>query len=613
MCGLAGIYNFKTKQNNEALVLQMTNAMAHRGPDADGFYSDETIALGHRRLSIIDLSANSNQPLYDNTNNYAIVFNGEIYNYQEVKSKIKNYDFKTNGDTEVVLAGYILWGAKVLDYLTGMFAFAIYNKQTKQVFIARDRLGVKPIYYYKDDSNFIFASELRAILATNLVPQQVNTNALKGYFATQSFAVPNTIISGVMQLEAGTSLTINSSDIHKQQYWDITKPKSKVEIGNEAEVKKRVFDLMYQSVERRLVADVPVAAFLSGGIDSSAIVGLMAQIKNAPQTFNIAFNETDYDESTYAEIVAKKFNTKHHKILLQPQSFLHELTNALQAMDIPSGDGVNSYVVSKEIVKNNIKVAMTGAGGDELFAGYPSFKQWLSINQKKWIWNLPKPLRNIGASLLPSNNKTERIKNLLKKDKLTIGNFYPLVREVISSINIAQLLQNTTNEQNEISNDLYAQKFPLLSQFTIAELNGYTQNTLLKDTDQFSMAVSLEVREPFFDHELIEYVLQIPDALKYPTYPKKLLVESLGNMLPNEIVHRKKKGFTFPWEHWMRNELKDFCNNLMISLANREFMQSQNTINMWNNFLLNKGTRWSEIWVLVVLEFWLQTNIDDKK
>jgi asparagine synthase (glutamine-hydrolysing) len=608
MCGIAGIYNLKINANNEALVKNMTNAMVHRGPDADGFFSDDKIALGHRRLSIIDLSENANQPIYDTTNNYIIIFNGEIYNYKELKSKLADYNYKTNGDTEVVLAGYLKWGANVVDHLIGMFAFAIYNKSNNELFIARDRLGVKPIYYFNDDSYFIFSSELRSILASGIVSKKINTIAIQDYLATQSFAPPFTIIQNIYQLEAGSYIFVKDENIETKVYWSIDKPNEHFEINDAPTAKKKVYDLMLQSVERRLVADVPVAAFLSGGIDSSAIVGLMAQIKEAPQTFNIAFNEAEYDESNYAEIVAQKFNTQHHKILLQPQTFLDELTNALDAMDIPSGDGINSYVVSKEIVKNKIKVAMTGAGGDELFAGYPSFKQWYSINQKQWLWKIPKSIRNIATSLLPSNHKTERIKRLLKEDKLTIEKFYPLVREVLSKKQIDNLLKLKSFPFDTSNSKPATPDFPLLSQFTIAELTGYTHDTLLKDTDQFSMAVSLEVREPFFDHQLIEYVLQIPDKFKYPNYPKQLFVESLGDLLPNEIVHRKKKGFTFPWEYWLKNELKDFCQTNIKNLASRDFMNTSHTISLWNNFVAGKSVRWSEIWILVVLEYWLQKN-----
>ena len=608
MCGIAGNINFNN-QNDPSIIKVMTNTMAHRGPDADGFYSDNYISLGHRRLSIIDLSEQANQPIYSTCGNYAIIFNGEIYNYAEVKSTLTTYQFATNSDTEVVLAAYITYGAKSLELLKGMFAYAIYNKQTNEVFIARDRLGVKPVYYYKDDTCFLFASELRAILATKIVPPKVNKLALQYYLALQSVYAPHTIIQNIVQLEAGYYIIINENKVEIKQYWDIKNPQQKFEINSKADAQSNVLHLMQQSVARRLVADVPVAAFLSGGIDSSAIVGLMAQVTDAPQTFNIAFNEADYDESTYAEIIATKFKTKHHKILLSPQTFLDELNNALNAMDTPSGDGINSYVVAKEIVKNNIKVAMSGVGGDELFAGYPSFKQWYSMYHKQWIWKSPMALRKLVANLLPNNSKYSRVAKLLQQKQLDINTFYPLIRQVYDANTVHKLLQQHTINQN-IELNLTANNFPSLSQFSIAELLGYTQNTLLKDTDQFSMAVSLEVREPFFDHDLIEYVLQIPDAIKLPTYPKQLLVESLGNLLPPEIVHRKKKGFTFPWEHWMRNELKAFCHKLITDLNNRDFIENGIPLQLWNNFLQNKDVKWSQIWVLVVLEYWLQKNVD---
>jgi asparagine synthase (glutamine-hydrolysing) len=607
MCGIAGIYSFKNN-NTFSLIEKMTNAMAHRGPDADGFYSDDTVSLGHRRLSIIDLSSKANQPLYDTTGDNLIIFNGEIYNYKEVKTKISHYPFKTNGDTEVVLAAYLEWGSDALTHLKGMFAFAIYNKASQNLFIARDRLGVKPVYYYHDADYFIFASELRAILATGLVDKKIDLAALNGYFKMQSFYTPHTIIEGIKQLPNGTYCTISKNKVETAEYWDITKPSQKFVNFNPENTKKQVKQLLLQSVERRLVSDVPVAAFLSGGIDSSAIIGLMAQVTNAPQTFNIAFSEEEYDESYYAEIIAKKFATQHHKVLLKPEIFLDELPNALGAMDIPSGDGINSYVVSKAITKHGIKVAMSGAGGDELFAGYPSFKHWFSINQKNWIWQLPKFARTTVSNILPSGNKYDRIKQMLNAEKLSIENIYPLFRQIFSAKEIESFLVNTNTTTATVSKN--SKEFPILSQYSIAELLGYTQQTLLKDTDQFSMAVSLEVREPFFDHELIEYVLQIPDKIKYPNYPKQLLVESLGDLLPKEIVHRKKKGFTFPWEKWMRNELKEFCATLIQALSDRSFMQKEPTINLWNSFLQNKGTRWSEIWLLVVLENWLQKNID---
>ncbi|MFY7965052.1 MAG: asparagine synthase (glutamine-hydrolyzing) [Chitinophagaceae bacterium] len=608
MCGIAGIINLKHQNNHKAEVIKkMTDAIAHRGPDADGFYNDNYVSLGHRRLSIIDLSANANQPLFDSTGNFVIIFNGEIYNYKEVKAKLPNYHFTTTSDTEVVLAAYITWGKDALQLLLGMFALAIYNKSTKEVFIARDRLGVKPIYYYNDDNYFLFSSEIRAIIKSGLIEKKIDLKALHGYFSTQSFAAPHTIIQNIYQLKAGYCITITNTDVQQYQYWDINKPKEKFEFTTKADTQVHVKKLLEKSVERRLVADVPVAAFLSGGIDSSAIVGLMSFYVNKPETFNIAFEEKEFDESSYAELVAKKFNTNHHKLILKPQDFLDELPNALQAMDIPSGDGVNSYVVSKAIVSKGIKVAMSGVGGDELFAGYPSFLQWHKLNKHNWIWNIHSSLRGIASGCIPNSPKLSRIKKLLQQTKLDISSFYPLVREVISKENISALLRKNESYTEALTIN---KSFPILSQFSIAEFTGYTHHTLLKDTDQFSMAQSLEVREPFFDHELIEYVLQIPDIYKFPNYPKQFLVECLGDLLPPEIVHRKKQGFTFPWKNWLKNELRQFCESKINSFSKRAFVNEKFCKQIWQNFLNDNDVRWPEIWTIVVLENWLQQNFD---
>jgi asparagine synthase (glutamine-hydrolysing) len=613
MCGITGIISFQ-KSNCTERVRSMTHALAHRGPDADGYYSDEQAYLGHRRLSIIDLSAESNQPIADNTGRYQLVFNGELYNYQEVRSLLSGYSFRTAGDTETVLAAYIRWGADCLKYLKGMFAFAIWDTQKQELFVVRDRLGVKPLYYFKNEQCFVFASEIRAILASNLVPKTLNREALLDYFAYQSFYTPHTPIKDIQQMPAASYLLVSASSFESKLYWDVTRPPAGNDFSDPAKVKKQIRHLLLQSVERRLVADVPVAAFLSGGIDSSAIVGLMAEVATTPQTFTIAYNEKEYDESAYAEIVAKKFKTHHHNILLKPAACLDELHHALSGMDSPSGDGINTYVVAKAIKQHGIKVALSGAGGDELFAGYPIFSQWLNIQQKKWLWKMPGVCRSLIAGLQGGNSsKALRTRQMLKLPQGDIASVYPVLRQVMPDALINKLTGLTTGrtslnmllqQNSEAMNAL-----PLLSQVTAAEYFGYTQHTLLKDTDQMSMAVALEVREPFFDHELIEYVLQVPNALKKPTYPKSLLVESLNGLLPDEIVHRKKQGFLMPWAVWMKNELRGFCEEKINGMASRSFINGQALAKYWQRFLKgDQQVRWAELWLFIVLENWLAQN-----
>jgi asparagine synthase (glutamine-hydrolysing) len=613
MCGITGITSFK-KTNCSAAIRSMSHALAHRGPDADGFYEDDMMYFGHRRLSIIDLSDAANQPMFDVSGRYVMIFNGELYNYQEVKTLLPDYPYRTNSDTEAVLAAYIRWGVGCLQYFKGMFALAIWDKQKQELFVVRDRLGVKPVYYFKNENYFIFASEIRAMMASGLVPKKTNHAALADYFAYQSFYAPQTPIQDVQQLPPACYMRVSASVFNVEQYWNVARPPAVENNTDPVTVKKEIRTRLLKSVERRLVADVPVAAFLSGGIDSSAIVGLMSEVATAPQTFTIAYNEKEYDESPYANIIAKKFGTRHHNILLDPSVFLNELPHALAAMDCPSGDGINTYVVSKAIKKEGIKVALSGAGGDELFAGYPIFNQWLGMHQKKWLWQMPAVCRNLLAGLQKGNSsKTLRTKQLLQLKRCDMANAYPVLRQVMPDVVMKRLTrlspEHTALKKLMFENSEAMEQLPLLSQVTVAEYIGYTQHTLLKDTDQMSMAVALEVREPYFDSDLVEYVLQVPDSIKKPTTPKSLLVESLNGLLPDEVVHRKKQGFLMPWEVWMKQELRSFCDEKIKAIAQRSFINGPELLNYWNRFLKgDTAVRWAELWLFIVLENWLVQN-----
>jgi asparagine synthase (glutamine-hydrolysing) len=616
MCGIAGIVSFTRNINLPVTIRQMTTAMAHRGPDADGFYTNDSIALGHRRLSIIDLSTAANQPIADHTGRYQIIFNGEIYNFQDVKKLLPDYPFTTNSDTEVLLAAYSKWGADSLPYLKGMFAFAIWDTVDQSMFIARDRMGVKPVYYFLNEKVFLFASEIRGLLASGIVPKKVNIAAIQEFLSYQSVGLPESAIQGILQLEAGSSITIRDNKVSIKKYWDITsKPIVDFDFNDKVGVQQRVRLLLRNAVERRLVSDVPLGAFLSGGIDSSAVVGLMAEAgASRPNTFTVGFEEKEFDESGYANVIAKKFNTNHNQVLLQPAVFLDELTNALNAMDTPSGDGVNTYVVSKAIKKSGLTVALSGVGGDELFAGYPFFKQYLQLKKYSAVWPAAKLLRWGAGLTLGNSNKALRMKQLLQAPTASIRYFYPEFRRIISPQLLASLTNWNKNQHTLLEKQLTnlpgtLEEFPLLSQVSIAEYTGYTQHTLLKDMDQFSMAVSLEAREPFFDHDLIEFVLVIPDQLKYPIYPKSLLVESLKGLLPDEIIHRKKQGFLFPWSVWMKKELRSFCESHLQRIAQRDFINGKNLLAYWQRFLNNDASvRWMEIWLFVILEYWLEKN-----
>jgi asparagine synthase (glutamine-hydrolysing) len=620
MCGITGIIDLKGGAVDGGLVRKMTDALAHRGPDSDGFFVEGPAGLGHRRLSIIDLSAVSNQPFYDPTGRWVMVYNGEMYNYEAVRAMMPDYPFRTMGDTEVLLAAYIRWGAECLRHFRGFYSFVIWDRQEREVFLCRDKMGVKPLYYAIAGERLIFASEVRSILSTGLVTGKIDEGALLEYFSYQSISYPYTIVEGIRQLEAGSWMRIKDGRIERQRYWDVTNNPVDFDFGDRARVQGRIRELMLGSVRRRLVADVPVGAFLSGGIDSSAIVGLMAEAGSGrPNTFNISFDEKAYDESEYAEIVAKKFNTNHTRLRLKPTIFLDELENALDAMDSPSGDGVNTYVVSKAISQKGMRVALSGAGGDELFAGYPFFAQYLSLQTRRWLWGLPSGVRRLAAAVLSGGRqegRKGRIAQLLRRSSPSIVDAYPVFRQILPPSLIGRL---TTLEPGDcpvtaVGEELRRREqqinsLSFLSQVSVAEYLGYTQHTLLKDTDQMSMAVSLEVREPFFDQDLVEFVLAVPDALKKPSYPKSLLVESLKPLLPDEIVFRKKQGFLFPWNVWLKTDLREFCDRRIKNMAERPFVNGGRLVSYWYRFLSgDKRVRWSEIWLFVVLEHWLEKN-----
>jgi asparagine synthase (glutamine-hydrolysing) len=647
MCGISGLIDPSavggssggnsaraSAGGSDRLIRVVNGAMAHRGPDADGFFVEGEVALGHRRLSILDLSTAANQPFYDASGRYVMVFNGEIYNFAEIRAQMTDYPYKTHGDTEVIIAAYAKWGAACLNLLKGMFALAIWDREERSLFMARDRFGVKPLYYYHDGDRLLFASEIRAILASGWVPRKINRAALMDYLKYQSIISPLTLVEGILQLPAGTWMKIKGGKAEQQVYWDISLQKKDIGTRDIPTIQKNIKELLYRSVERRLVSDVPLGAFLSGGIDSSAVVAIMSEVnKGATHAFTIAFEEKDYNELPYAEQVARKFGVHHSTVLLRSHDFLDRLPEALDSMDTPSGDGLNTYVVSGAIRRNGITVALSGIGGDELFAGYPLFTQFQSVKRKEAMFNHTRGLRKALAALLPSSDQRQaKWKGILSADRADIADIYPVLRQIQSPHTLKKLLRgggrgsvengeagraggaeglrsSYTLEDQLKGKQAAIEAFDPLSQVSIADYLGYTQSVLLKDADQMSMAVSLEIREPFFDHDLVEYVLNVPDEIKQPVFPKKLLIDSLGGLLPDEIVFRKKQGFVLPYDIWLRTELRPFCTGSMKSLAARGYFSEKALMKYWDDYLNKRSNiRWTDVWIFIVLEHWLNKN-----
>lgn len=617
MCGINGIWSENNIADLPSTVERMNTALQHRGPDDGGVFSEANVCLGHRRLSIIDLSSAGHQPMLSGDGNLAVVFNGEIYNYRQVRASIPDYDFKTNSDTEVLLAAWLKWGVKCLDRFNGMFAFALYDKINRELHVVRDRIGIKPLYYYQEKGELIFSSELRSLLASERVERKLDSFALEEYLRYQTVFAPRTIIRNVKMLLPGHYMKVKTGSIDIQQWWtpgsrNIERP---VDYKSACTHVNRLFN---DSVELRMISDVPFGAFLSGGIDSTAVAGAMSRISSGKiSTFNVTFDESEFSESVYARAIARKFNTDHHEIVLTPDQFLEKLPDALSAMDHPSGDGPNTYVVSEATKAAGITMALSGLGGDELFCGYDIFKRAYSLEQKSWLNNVPRSVRKISGAILQSIRpgvSSSKVADVLSLEKIELAQFYPKSREVLNNDIIRDLLKNETGWHFPSPDSVYGvnrlpDKDYLLSRVSIAEVTTYMQNILLRDADQMSMAHALEVRVPFLDYNLVEYVFNLPDAFKYPSTPKKLFVDSMGDLLPPEIVNRPKMGFTLPWKNWMRNELREFCTNNLEVLANCNELNSSAVFDLYERF--KKGdanVTWSRIWHLVVLGYWIQRN-----
>jgi asparagine synthase (glutamine-hydrolysing) len=624
MCGINGILGIENPEKGKLFLSKMNAKMAHRGPDDEGIFTAIDIALGQRRLSIIDLSSAGHQPMWSYDKRYCIVYNGELYNFKELKfdlerasrgSEDRPYHFTTATDTEVILAAYSRWGKACLKKFNGMYGFAIWDVEKKELFIARDRLGIKPIYYSYKNQVLAFSSELRSLLESEIVPRKLNNEALIDYLRYQTVHAPSTMVKDVFMLMPGHYIIANKNELKIEKYWDINQfVDSKKVDAPYTEVCAKVNNLFEKAVQRRLVADVPFGAFLSGGIDSSAVVGMMSKVSTSKvKTFSVVFEDEKFSEAKYARIIANKFNTEHHEIKLTPNDFKNELNGALQAMDHPSGDGPNTYVVSKATKNAGITMALSGLGGDELFAGYDIFTRTLKLEKLKWLSGIP------GVSLAAKFNKllrpgisSSKIAELLEQNSLSFKNTYPLSRQVLLEDQIKKLLNEkitATNSVAAIIKNIKAQSGHIISAVGIAEISTYMQNVLLRDTDQMSMAHALEIRVPFLDYELVEYVVGLSDVYKIPSSPKKLLVDAMGDLLPPEIVNRPKMGFTLPWSTWLKTDFRGLCENNLKLLGQNPHFNAKELEDLWQGFLKNDPMiTWSRIWYLVVLQSWITEN-----
>jgi asparagine synthase (glutamine-hydrolysing) len=576
---------------------------------------------------------------------YWITYNGEIYNYRQLRDELTKDDsrdainskntinaknapppWRSNTDTEVILRAYARWGRDCLTRLRGMFAFAIWDEQKKELFLARDPFGIKPLYYYQTDGLFLFASEVRALLASGLVPRKLSLDGLASYLQFGSVQDPLTIIDGVRSLLPGQCLVVKNSASHLQtkqlpfnQIANIQHPRPNSTPKSRAEAVKLLRGILEDSVRHHLVSDVPVGAFLSGGIDSSTVVALMAKVaEQRPKTFSVVFSESEYSEAQHARLVAKTFGTEHREILLSEDRLLGLLPSALEAMDQPTMDGVNTYVVSTAVRDAGIKVALSGLGGDELFAGYPSFRR---AQQLRNMAMLPQPVRNavgvVGRAFLNGSTRHRKFWDLVESD-CSPHAAYSISRQLFSAEEIAALTgrgrRSEVRDRSEAQNPTPNSPHPdgdVINAVSRYEVQGYMSNTLLRDTDQMSMAHALEVRVPFVDQKVAEFVLSLPGEWKLNgVCPKPLLVDALSDLLPEVIWRRPKMGFTLPFDRWMHSALKAGIDAV---LSDQERLGQAGISgfakNVWATFLNNpQKERWSRPWALFILKRWCEIN-----
>jgi asparagine synthase (glutamine-hydrolysing) len=616
--------------------------MRHRGPDDEGLYLDGNLGLGVCRLSIIDVSGGQ-QPIFNEDGTVAIIFNGEIYNYRELTSELKSrgHRFATRSDTEAIVHAYEEWGKQCVDRLRGMFAFAIYDFPSSNLFLARDRLGIKPLYYYRNDGFFLFASEVRSLLASGLVPRRLRLDGLHSYLAFGSVQEPLTLIEGVYSLPPAHRMVWKMENGkwkgELEQYWDffgVTEEQRSRGAGEQgsrgAEVMEELRVLLEESVRLRLIAEVPLGAFLSGGIDSGAVVALMSQVAGTrAKTFTIAFEESEFSEAPLARLTAERFRTDHTEVQVTGFQVLAELPQALAAMDQPTIDGINTYYVSGAAKQAGLTVALSGLGGDEIFAGYGTFHTIPHMMRlaRYLPTHLPSSILHSPLSAFLRGDHWRKLGAFLAGQTyfahpyfLARALFIPAQVAVLLTPEAGALLSQATPWHQRVAETLMrAQTCDPINTVSYLESAHYLVSTLLRDTDQMSMAHSLEVRVPLIDHELVEFMMHLPGNLKISYQPsaishqpsaKPLLVNALNGSLPDEVVYRQKSPFTFPWERWLRHELRDEVERTLRHLpqALAGVLDGEAVMTIWRQFLARQ-TSWSRPWSLYVLFQWMEREI----
>jgi len=635
VCGIAGAFGRVDAEVREA-VWRADEAQRHRGPNDEGAWSDERgrVALAHRRLSIIDLSTAGRQPMVDEASGCVIVFNGEVYNFRSLRQYLegRGHVFHSKTDTEVVLKAFVEWGPACVERFHGMFAFGVWDPRIEELVLARDRLGIKPLYTFEttvDGSKLLlFASELRALLATEYVPRRLDPTGLASYLWNGFVFGPSTIVESVRLLEAGTvaRASLEHGLGHWRRYWSIP------ERSGEPSPVHAIESALGTAVRDRLIADVPVGVFLSGGIDSSAVAAMATRAApGSIHTFNVGFDEEEFDESRHARAVSEAMGTEHREIRLGEARFRDQLSAALGAIDQPTFDGLNTYFVSRAVKEAGVTVALAGTGGDELFGGYSSFVD-LPVAQRAALAarNVPEPLLRAAAGVfvraklgpygaLPPQTRWGKLGDVLA----TRGDLPSLfqtsyalftratLRRLMPDIDEASCENGIPTERWSRFRASVDRRDPLEAISTM-ELQSFITERLMRDTDACSMAVSLEVRVPLLDHQFVDTVCRADPDARFRPVKRKLLLRHLAlRHLDPTLFDRPKAGFVMPFERWCRRTLKDEVQQVLKDpeACRGVGLDRKTVIGVFESFVNEApGFYWSRVWALYVLLRWCQTH-----
>lgn len=617
MCGITGVLSFNTSLD-ESYIESMTSLLKHRGPDASGVSNhwNSSCYLGHRRLSIIDLSDASNQPMTSSCGQYTIVFNGEIYNFEALKQNLlreKNVDFQTGSDTEVLLEAFIHWGTDVVQQLNGMFAFAIVDERNQRVYLFRDRIGIKPLYYYWKDGKFAFASELKALLPLTewFGKFSISEQALSLYFRLGYIPEPLTIYNEVHKFPSGSWACIDTNGISFKRYWNIHEQVQSTVNTDEAIAKSQLQELVLSSVKYRLKSHVPFGVFLSGGIDSSTVAAVAQKISKQPiQTFSIAFTENTYDESTYAKAVAKHIGSNHHEFKVsykEAQALIHELHHFF---DEPFADAsaIPTFLVSK-LARSKVKMVLTGDGGDEQFMGYGMYT-WA----KRLHHPIVKATRKIVYVTLKNSgsNRFKRAADLFYHpvNEQLKGHIFSVEQYLFTEKEVKNLMRKRTTIEKEVfANQSLARRLSPTEQQAFFDLTTYLKDDLLVKVDRSSMKASIEARVPLLDHRIVEFSLNLDESLKVKNGSQKyLLKEVLFDYVPSSLFDRPKWGFGLPIRTWLANELKEVLDFYINETTLNEVggLNTQDILVLKKRYLKGEDYLYNKLWTVMMYVQWYQ-------